>query len=140
MCENGDEGFTAKDFRTWGGTLRAIAYLACQECEPEVSERELKRCIAQTAQQVSEALRNTPAVCRKSYINPVVFDAWRSGAVARLVPRAAISPRGLEQIALKLLRDEARRARRKPPLETLLKKSLRRPRTAPSRTAPETRV
>jgi len=140
MCENGDEGFTAKDFRTWGGTLRAIAYLACQECEEEIGEREFKRCVVQTAQQVSEALRNTPAVCRKSYINPVVFDAWRSGAIARLVPHSAIAPRGLEKIALKLLRDEARRARHKPSLKTLLKKSLRRARAAPARSAAESRV
>jgi DNA topoisomerase I len=136
MCENGDEGFTAKDFRTWGGTLRAIAYLAYQECADEVSERDFKRCVVQTAQQVSEALRNTPAVCRKSYINPVVFDAWRSGAISRLVPRSAVSPRDLEQIALKLLRDEARRARKQPTLKTLLKKSLRRAKSHSSAARP----
>ncbi len=130
MCENGDEGFTAKDFRTWGGTLRAIAFLACQQCEAEVSERDFKRCIVQTAQTVADALRNTPAVCRKSYINPVVFDAWRAGAIARLMPHTAVSPRGLERIALRLLRAEARRARKRPSLKTLLKKSLRRGRSA----------
>lgn len=131
MCENGAEGFTAKDFRTWGGTLRAIAYLACHECEDEASEREFKRCVVQTAQEVSEALRNTPAVCRKSYINPVVFDAWRSGSISKLVPHTAVSPRGLEKIALQLLRTEARRARKKPPaMATLLKKSLQRARVA----------
>lgn len=134
MCENGDEGFTAKDFRTWGGTLRAIAYLACQDCMDEVSERDFKRCVAQTAQHVAEALRNTPAVCRKSYINPVVFDAWRSGAIARLVPHAVVSPRGLETIALRLLRAEAKRARKQQPaLKTLLKQSLRRARAQHSR-------
>jgi DNA topoisomerase IB len=139
MCENGDEGFTAKDFRTWGGTLRAIAYLACQKCASEVSEREFKRCVVQTAQQVSDALRNTPAVCRKSYINPIVFDAWRSGAIARLLPHSAVPPRGLEKVALKLLKDEARRSRKKPPeLKTLLKRSLQRGRAKPS--LAETRV
>jgi DNA topoisomerase I len=133
MCESGDEGFTAKDFRTWGGTLRAIAYLACQECANEVSERELKRCVVQTAQHVSEALRNTPAVCRKSYINPVVFDAWRTGAIAHLVPRSVVAPRGLEKVALKLLKDEARRSRKKQPeLKTLLKRSLQRARSKSS--------
>jgi DNA topoisomerase IB len=129
MCENGDEGFTAKDFRTWGGTLRAIAFLACQTCMDELSERDFKHCVVQTAQHVSEALRNTPAVCRKSYINPVVFDAWRSGAIGRLVPSSAVSPRGLEKIALQLLRAEARRARKQPSLRALLKKSLQRRRT-----------
>jgi DNA topoisomerase I len=141
MCENGDEGFTAKDFRTWGGTLRAIAYLACQDCEDEPNERAFKRCVVQTAQQVSEALRNTPAVCRKSYINPVVFDAWRSGSIARLVPRSALSPRGLEKVALKLLREETKRARKKsPPLKTLLKKSLRQARARETTAAAEARA
>jgi DNA topoisomerase-1 len=141
MCDNGDEGFTAKDFRTWGGTLRAIAYLACQDCEDEISERAFKRCVVQTAQQVAEALRNTPAVCRKSYINPVVFDAWRSGAITRLVPHSAVGPRALEKIALQLLRAEARRSRKKtPPLRSLLKKSLRQARRRAAGTATEIRV
>ncbi|MGH7465830.1 MAG: DNA topoisomerase IB, partial [Longimicrobiales bacterium] len=67
MGANG-EGFTAKDFRTWGATVRAIAFLSCLDAEEPVSERALKRCIASTAQHVAEALGNTPAVCRKSYI------------------------------------------------------------------------
>jgi DNA topoisomerase-1 len=126
MCENGAEGFTAKDFRTWGATLHAIAFLAARQCEEAVSEREFKRCIVEAAQHVSEMLRNTPAVCRKSYINPVVFDAWRAGAIAQLMPRAAVAPRGLEKIALKLLRAEARRARRQPAMKTLLQRSVAR--------------
>jgi DNA topoisomerase-1 len=126
MCENGDEGFTAKDFRTWGGTLRAIAYLACQEREGEISERTFKQCVVRTAQEVAEALGNTAAVCRKSYINPVVFDAWRAGTIGKLVSRSAHSPRELEKLALALLRSEAS-------VSTLLSKSLahaRRHRTA----------
>jgi DNA topoisomerase IB len=139
MCENGDEGFTAKDFRTWGGTLRAIAFLAYQECGDEVSERAFKQCVVQTAQHVAEALRNTPAVCRKSYINPVVFDAWRAGAIARLIPRAAHSPRALERFALALLRGEARRSRQQPNMKALLKKSIRHAR-AHRAAAPEQRA
>ena len=126
MCENGDEGFTAKDFRTWGGTLRAIAYLACQECSEEVSERAFKQCVVQTAQQVADALGNTPAVCRKSYINPVVFDAWRAGAIRKLVSGSAQSPRALEKFALALLRNEAKRARKPANVTALLKKSIAR--------------
>lgn len=126
MCENGDEGFTAKDFRTWGGTLRAIAFLSCRECGEAVSERAFKQCVVQTAQHVAEALRNTPAVCRKSYINPAVFDAWRAGAIAKMIPRTAHSPRALERFALALLRGEARRSRKPPSMKTLLRKSIRR--------------
>jgi len=126
MCENGDEGFTAKDFRTWGGTVRAIAYLACEDCEDEISERAFKQCVVRTAQQVAEALGNTPAVCRKSYINPVVFEAWRSGAIGKLVPHAAHSPRAWERFALALLRTESRKSRKPPPMTKLLQKSLAR--------------
>ena len=124
MCENGNEGFTAKDFRTWGGTLRAIAYLATQVCEEATSKRAFKRCVVATAGEVAAALGNTPAVCRKSYINPVVFDAWRAGALTKAVPRTAISPRQLERVALALLRSEAKRARKPPNLTKLLKKSI----------------
>jgi DNA topoisomerase I len=126
MCENGDEGFTAKDFRTWGGTLRAMAYLACQECQDEISERAFKQCVVQTAQQVSDALGNTPAVCRKSYINPVVFDAWRSGAISKLIGHTRQSPRAFEKLALTLLRSEARKSRKPANITKLLKKSIAR--------------
>ena len=76
----GDD-FTAKDFRTWGATLRALVLLARIPRDSEASERALKRAIAGVVKQVASELRNTPAVCRKSYINPVVFDEWRSGAL-----------------------------------------------------------
>jgi DNA topoisomerase IB len=64
--------------------------------------------VASTAKHVAEALGNTPAVCRKSYINPVVFEAWRDKAVERLVPRRPLSPSRLEKVALALLRKRAR--------------------------------
>jgi DNA topoisomerase I len=51
--------------------------------DSEASERELKSAIVGVIKQVATELRNTPAVCRKSYINPVVFDGWRSGAIQR---------------------------------------------------------
>jgi len=62
--------------------------------------------VAATAKNVSEALGNTPAVCRKSYINPVVFTAWREGAVAKHVPPSALTPRKLEKLVLALLRNQ----------------------------------
>src|ERR1700678_83351 len=78
----GDD-FTAKDFRTWGATLRALILLARTPRDPEASESAVKRAIVDVVKQVASELRNTPAVCRKSYINPVVFDGWRSGAIHR---------------------------------------------------------
>jgi DNA topoisomerase IB len=109
MGGNG-EGFTAKDFRTWGATVRAIAVLSCKELSDPLSERAFKSCVASTAKAVAETLGNTPAVCRKSYINPVVFAAWKSGDIAALVPRAAVSPRTMEKLALRLLRRQAKKS------------------------------
>ena len=106
------EGFTAKDFRTWGATVRAIAFLSCQSVSERLSTRAFNHCIASTAKHVAEALGNTPAVCRKSYINPVVFQAWRERTVERLVPRGPVAPRQLEKLALALLREQDRQARK----------------------------
>jgi DNA topoisomerase-1 len=76
----GDD-FTAKDFRTWGATLQAVILLARTPLPENPSERAFKREIVSVVKQVAAELRNTPAVCRKSYINPTVFDAWRSGMI-----------------------------------------------------------
>ena len=104
------EGFTAKDFRTWGGTLRAIGFLSCQAKKDPLSERAFNQCIAATARNVADALGNTPAVCRKSYINPVVFSAWRTGALGELMPKTTVPPKRLEKLALQLLRAQATKA------------------------------
>jgi DNA topoisomerase I len=76
----GDD-FTAKDFRTWGATLHALILLARTPRDPNSSERAKKKQIAGVVAQVAAGLRNTAAVCRKSYINPIVFEAWDSGVV-----------------------------------------------------------
>jgi DNA topoisomerase-1 len=72
----GDE-FTAKNFRTWHGTVLAAVALAGQE-KPS-SDAAAKRTIARAVDEVSEALGNTPAVCRASYIDPRVLDRYRDG-------------------------------------------------------------
>ncbi len=73
----GDE-FSAKNFRTWHGTVLAAIALAGEE--PPRSEAAAKRAVARAVDQVSEALGNTPAVCRASYIDPRVLDRYRDGA------------------------------------------------------------
>ncbi|MGQ0698515.1 MAG: DNA topoisomerase IB [Panacagrimonas sp.] len=104
--------FTAKDFRTWGATLRAIALMACTPLPEPPSERALKTCIVAAIREVATELRNTPAVCRKAYINPVVFAAWREGSLHRVVStNLSASPRKAETLALKFLRSQARAAR-----------------------------
>ncbi len=72
----GDE-FTAKDFRTWGGTL--IAAVALAEHGPVETEREAKRAVAAVMRTVGERLGNTPAVARASYVSPAVVDQYLDG-------------------------------------------------------------
>jgi DNA topoisomerase I len=103
--------FTAKDFRTWGASLRAIALLARTPLPESGAERACKACIMAAIKTVAAELAHTPTVCRKSYINPVVFDAWRRGTLHESVPSiAAGSPRKMEQVALDFLRCETRRS------------------------------
>lgn len=105
------EGFTAKDFRTWGATERAIALMSCTPLPEDDGSR--AGCILQTVRAVAAELRNTPAVCRKSYINPAVFEAWREGRLQKQVVDDLIrSPRKAEAAALAFLRAQARRAAR----------------------------
>jgi DNA topoisomerase-1 len=80
------EEFTAKNFRTWHGTVLAAVALAGEE--PPRSEAAAKRAIARAVNQVSEALGNTPAVCRASYVDPRVLDRYRDGTTIRPAPSA----------------------------------------------------
>ncbi|HET8565608.1 MAG TPA: DNA topoisomerase IB [Solirubrobacterales bacterium] len=73
--------FSAKDFRTWHGTVLAAVELAREE-RPR-SEAAAKRAIRRAVDRVSEALGNTPAVCRASYIDPRVLDRYRDGVTIR---------------------------------------------------------
>jgi DNA topoisomerase I len=104
------EDFTAKDFRTWGATLHAITLLARTPLPESPSERALKSEIAEVVKQVAAKLRNTPAVCRKSYINPAVFEAWRSGLIHRVFngSLSLAAPRKAETLVLAFLRHEAK--------------------------------
>ena len=72
----GDE-FTAKDFRTWGGTL--LAAIAFAEHGVAESETEAKRKVASVMRLVGESLGNTPAVARSSYVSPAVVEQYLDG-------------------------------------------------------------
>ena len=71
------EEFTAKDFRTWGGTLLAAVALA--EREPAETATEQKRAVATVMRAVGERLGNTPAVARASYVSPAVVEQYLDG-------------------------------------------------------------
>jgi DNA topoisomerase-1 len=73
------EDFTAKDFRTWAGTILALT--ALRELGPSPSEREAKSAVLKAIDRVAEQLNNTRAVCRKYYVHPAVIDAYLEGAL-----------------------------------------------------------
>jgi DNA topoisomerase IB len=84
------DDITAKDFRTWKGTLMGAVALA--ELPDPSSERAARAAIAEVTSTVSDALRNTPAVSRASYIHPALFDAYSSGELGAIW--ASASARG----------------------------------------------
>jgi DNA topoisomerase-1 len=71
------EHFTAKDFRTWAGSVLAAEIL--REFEPFSSATQAKRNIAQAIKSVASRLGNTPSVCRKCYVHPAVVEAYMGG-------------------------------------------------------------
>ena len=77
LKETTGEDFTAKDFRTWGGTVLALsALLEVGMCE---SEKEASKAVVVTVKRVAEDLGNRPAICRKYYIHPVVIETFVEG-------------------------------------------------------------
>jgi DNA topoisomerase I len=79
LKEISGEDFTAKDFRTWAGTV--LASLALQEFEKFDSQTQAKKNIVQAIENVSQRLGNTPSVCRKCYIHPAVMDSYLDGTM-----------------------------------------------------------
>jgi DNA topoisomerase-1 len=73
------EDYTAKDFRTWSGTV--LAAMALQEFEAVDSDAQLKKNVVRAIESVAERLGNTPSVCRKCYVHPAVLDAYLDGTM-----------------------------------------------------------
>ncbi len=103
------EDFTAKDFRTWAGTILAVA--ALQELGSADSEREVKSLMLQAIDKVAAQLNNTRAVCRKYYVHPAVFDTYQAGTMAEALAgngtaaaAAAASLSAEEQAVVRLLK------------------------------------
>ncbi len=72
------QDFTAKDFRTWAGTV--LAAVALQQFEEFATTKEARRNIVQAVEAVAKMLGNTPTVCRRCYVHPVVLDSYLAGA------------------------------------------------------------
>jgi DNA topoisomerase-1 len=79
LQEISGEPFTAKDFRTWAGTV--LAAMALREFESFDSQAAAKKNIVAAIERVSERLGNTPSICRKCYVHPVILEAYIDGSM-----------------------------------------------------------
>jgi DNA topoisomerase-1 len=77
--------FTAKDFRTWAGSVLASVML--RESEPPGSAIEAKKIVVQAINAVAARLGNTPSVCRKCYVHPAVLEAYFGGVTVKAARR-----------------------------------------------------
>ncbi|BCF90816.1 MULTISPECIES: DNA topoisomerase IB [Paraburkholderia] len=78
--------FSAKDYRTWAGSVYAMAALRQLVCE---SAADTRRHVVATVKEVATLLRNTPAVCKRCYIHPEVIAAFEAGELPDLLPQRA---------------------------------------------------
>ena len=112
------ERFSAKDFRTWAGTVLCACALARAAAEDSLADaRTCRRLVAAALRETAQQLGNTPAVCRTSYVTPCVLSAFERGQViegrlATAQELMAHNLRGLhhaERAVLRLLKRESRR-------------------------------
>ena len=94
LCQISGQEFTAKDFRTWAGTV--LAAMALREYAPHGSPTEAKKNIVRAIEHVAERLGNTPSICRKCYVHPVVLDAYIDGSLVDTLAQRAEDLRGPE--------------------------------------------
>jgi DNA topoisomerase I len=122
--------FSAKDFRTWAGTV--LAAIALQEFGKFDTKSQAKKNLVAAVERVAQRLGNTPAVCRKCYIHPAILDGYMAGTTAEVMLKKteealayglpALS--GAEGAVLAFLQQHLRQAARKPPLLTSLRRSV----------------
>jgi DNA topoisomerase-1 len=105
--------FTAKDFRTWAGTVLAAKALAAMK--PGKSKAAAKRSVKAAIESVAKRLGNTVAVCRKCYVHPDVINAYFDGTLARRLAKqvrrelSSTSLPAAEASVLRLLQGELKR-------------------------------
>jgi DNA topoisomerase-1 len=89
--------FTAKDFRTWAGTVLACALL--RDFEATDTQTQTKKNVVEAIKSVADRLGNTPSVCRKCYIHPSVIDSYLTGSMTtalKRLPKTRPVPHGLQ--------------------------------------------
>ncbi|TDU73344.1 DNA topoisomerase-1 [Prosthecobacter fusiformis] len=81
--------FTAKDYRTWAGTV--LAAIALREFEDVASQAQAKKNVIVAVESVARMLGNTPSVCRKCYVHPTILDSYFEGlTIATLTKKVAV--------------------------------------------------
>jgi DNA topoisomerase I len=96
--------FTAKDYRTWAGSVYALAALRRLMCG---SAAEARRHLVATVKEVAALLRNTPAVCRRCYIHPAIISAFEADELQRLAPGQSRRGLKVDELAFAVLLAQA---------------------------------
>jgi DNA topoisomerase-1 len=116
---------TAKDFRTWAGTV--LAYRALRALAPGTDDRSSRKNVVEAVRFTSDRLGNTPAVARRSYVHPAILEAYMDGSIGgalleaaedQTVPPSAPDPREERQVVALLRKriaaeEKGRRARKR---------------------------
>ncbi|MEP6664096.1 MAG: DNA topoisomerase IB [Verrucomicrobiota bacterium] len=129
------EIFTAKDFRTWAGTI--LAAMALREFEKFDSQTQAKKNLMRAIESVAKRLGNTPTICKKCYVHPAIFESYLDGSLLDTIQGRA--EHELESSLKQLRPEEAavltllqqRLALKKEPLTKTLGRSLKRFRKLP---------
>ncbi len=118
LHETMGEDFSAKDFRTWAGTVNALRLLV--ELEPCSTEKESKKNVNTILDEVSHKLGNTRTVCRKHYVHPQILEAYECQDLNPYIRKKnqfrKTSPYGLdgvEKLLLKFLKDQVKKVAKK---------------------------
>jgi len=111
------EEFSAKDFRTWAGTV--LAAMALREFEHFDCEAQAKRNLVAAIESVARQLGNTPAICRKCYIHPVILESFLEGETVQPIEAKAekahrAGPAGMQPAEAAVLAFLQARLRREP--------------------------
>ena len=119
LKETMGDDFSAKDFRTWAGTVNALRLLV--DLEPCDSEKELKKNVNTVLDEVSQTLGNTRTVCRKHYVHPQILEAYECQDLNPYIKNKTrfrkTSPHGLdgvEKLLLKFLSDQVKKVVKNP--------------------------
>ena len=138
LRETTGQDFTAKDFRTWAGTV--LAALALKEARRAKGTTRRKRQVVKAIESVAKKLGNTPAICRKCYVHPDVIDAHLDGTLLDALTRRVRAAKGLdkdERAVLALLKRRLATPRRTPrPRPRRASRTSRRPTRPPATSAP----